>query len=278
MILINYIHWDVNPEIIKLFGIISLRYYSLLFVFGLILGYMIVRKIYLKEKLPVESLEKLSIYISIGIIAGARLGHCLFYDPVYYLTHPFEIILPFQGKPGVDFHFTGYQGLASHGGAIGVLIAIVLYSKRSKTNLWFILDTIAVATPLTGAFIRLGNLMNSEIIGHPSNVPWAFIFERVDHLPRHPTQLYEAFAYLMIFFIMKFTYDRFHVRKRKGFLFGIFLILLFSARILIEFFKINQESFENDLFLKMGQLLSIPFVLAGIIICCYKNYRSEIHL
>jgi len=180
-------------------------------------------------------------------------------------------ILPWKGKIGVDFHFIGYQGLASHGGAIGVLFAIILYSKKFKTNIWFVLDKVAVATPLTGAFIRLGNLMNSEIIGHKTNVPWAFIFQRVDNLPRHPTQLYEAFAYLMIFLIMKFTYDRFHDQKKEGFLFGVFLILLFFARILIEFFKINQESFENDLFLNMGQLLSNPFVLAGIIICYNKS-------
>lgn len=269
--LFNYIHWDIDPEIINLFGTISLRYYSLLFLMGLFLGYMIVRKMYLKEKLPVENLEKLSVYVFAGTIIGARLGHCLFYDPAYYLAHPLEIILPFQGKIGVNFHFTGYQGLASHGGAIGVLLAIIMYSKSSGTNLWFILDKIAVATPLAGAFIRLGNLMNSEIIGHETDVPWAFIFERVDRLPRHPTQLYEALAYLAIFFMMKYAYNRLYAKKEDGFLFGIFLILLFSARILIEFFKINQESFENGLFLNMGQLLSIPFVLGGIIILLKKG-------
>jgi prolipoprotein diacylglyceryl transferase len=232
---------------------------------------MIVRKMYLKEKLPVENLEKLSVYVFAGTIIGARLGHCLFYDPAYYLAHPLEIILPFQGKIGVNFHFTGYQGLASHGGAIGVLLAIIMYSKSSRTNLWFILDKIAVATPLAGAFIRLGNLMNSEIIGHETDVPWAFIFERVDRLPRHPTQLYEALAYLAIFFIMKYAYRRLHAKKEDGFLFGIFLILLFSARILIEFFKINQESFENGLFLNMGQLLSIPFILGGLVILLIKK-------
>ena len=269
--LINCIHWNANPEIIKLFGVISLRYYSLLFVSGLLLGYTIVKRMYQKEKLPVENLEKLATYIFIGTLVGARLGHCFFYDPAYYFTHPLEMILPFQGTIGKDFHFTGYRGLASHGGAIGVLISIIVYCKRSKTNVWFILDKVAVAIPLAGAFIRLGNLMNSEIIGHPTDVPWAFIFEKIDRLPRHPTQLYEAFAYLLIFISIKYFYHQFHTKKQDGFIFGIFLIMLFSARIFIEFFKISQESFENDLFLNMGQLLSIPFVLAGIVIFVKKN-------
>ena len=217
--LFNYINWDINPEIIKLFGIISLRYYSLLFVSGLLLGYLVVKRIYKKEKLPVEDLEKLSLYIFIGTIIGARLGHCLFYEPSYYFAHHFEIFLPFQGTLGKDFRFTGFQGLASHGGAIGVLISIIIYSKRSKTNIWFILDKIAIAIPLTAAFIRLGNLMNSEIAGHVTDVPWAFVFKNIDNLPRHPTQLYEAIAYLLIFIIMMYLYHRLYHKKQSGFFF-----------------------------------------------------------
>lgn len=179
--------------------------------------------------------------------------------------------MPFQGTIGKDFRFTGYQGLASHGGAIGVLLAIIIYSKRSKTNIWAILDKIAIAVPITGAFIRLGNLMNSEIIGHVTGVQWAFIFERVDSLPRHPTQLYEAFAYFSIFFIVLSLYKNQSKKRQKGFFFGVFLILLFSARIIIEFFKINQESFENNLLFNMGQILSIPFIIAGIWITIKKS-------
>lgn len=272
---LNYINWDVNPEIIKLFGAISLRYYSLLFVSGLLIGYSIVKHIYVKENLSVLALEKLSMYIFIGTIVGARLGHCIFYDPAYYFSHPLEMFLPFQGTIGKNFHFTGYQGLASHGGAIGVLLAIILYSRRSKTNIWSILDKIAVAVPITGAFIRLGNLMNSEIIGHVTDVPWAFVFERVDSLPRHPTQLYEALAYLIIFFMMFNLYKKQSAKKQSGFFFGIFLILLFLARVIIEFFKINQESFENDLLFNMGQLLSIPFIIAGIWIVLKKNKNKD---
>ena len=268
--LFNYINWDINPEIIKLFGIISLRYYSLLFVSGLLLGYLVVKRIYKKEKLPVEDLEKLSLYIFIGTIIGARLGHCLFYEPSYYFAHHFEIFLPFQGTLGKDFRFTGFQGLASHGGAIGVLISIIIYSKRSKTNIWFILDKIAIAIPLTAAFIRLGNLMNSEIAGHVTDVPWAFVFKNIDNLPRHPTQLYEAIAYLLIFIIMMYLYHRLYHKKQSGFFFGVFLIMIFTARVLVEFFKINQVSFENNLLFNMGQLLSIPFIIAGIIILIKK--------
>lgn len=264
--ILNYINWNVNPEIIKLFGVISLRYYGILFVLGLLLGYTIVKQLYVKENLSVKSLDKLSIYIFIGTMIGARLGHCLFYDPAYYFSHILEIFMPFQGTIGKDFHFTGYQGLASHGGAIGVLLAIIIYSKRAKENIWSILDKIAVAIPITGAFIRLGNLMNSEIIGHATTLPFAFIFKRIDNIPRHPTQLYESFAYLIIFFIMLYFYKTQYDKKQKGFFFGIFLILLFSARFIIEFFKINQESFNNKLMLNMGQILSIPFIIAGILI------------
>jgi phosphatidylglycerol:prolipoprotein diacylglycerol transferase len=274
--LLNYINWDVNPEIIKIFGEISLRYYSLLFVSGLLLGYAVVKQIYIREKLPIADLEKLSIYIFIGTIVGARLGHCIFYDPTYYFSHPLEMLLPFQGTIGEDFHFTGYQGLASHGGALGVLLSIIIYSKRSNTDLWFILDKVSVAVPLTGAFIRLGNLMNSEIIGHATNVPWAFVFERVDSLPRHPTQLYEALAYLLIFLIMLNLYNKQYPKKQRGFFFGVFLILLFSSRVLIEFFKMSQEPFENNLLFNMGQLLSIPFIIAGILIVIKKRNKKKI--
>lgn len=273
--LLNYIHWDVNPEMINLFGVISLRYYSVLFGLGLIVAYYIMLYLYKKQKLPIANLDKLFVYVFVGTVVGARLGHCFFYEPMYYITHPLEMLLPFQGTIGKDFHFTGYQGLASHGGALGILLSIVLYSKRFKVNIWSLLDKIAVVVPIAGASIRLGNLMNSEIIGHTTDVPWAFIFSHVDGMPRHPAQLYEAIAYIFIFVIMISLYEKQFAKRQNGFFFGVFLILLFLARMIIEFFKMNQVPFEDGLLFNMGQSLSIPFVIAGIWIVVQKSLITD---
>lgn len=216
--MLAYITWNVDPEIIRLFGVISLRYYSLLFVSGLILGYLIVRRIYIKEGIPAESQERLSIYILIGTVAGARLGHCLFYEPAYYWQHPWEIILPFRWIPGESFEFTGYQGLASHGGAIGVLLAIIIYCKKYHVNLLWTLDRVSVAIPLTAFFIRLGNFMNSEILGKPTFSRYGVVFEQVDLYPRHPAQLYEAFSYLLIFWALKWIFYITKENRQNGFL------------------------------------------------------------
>ena len=186
--ILNYIHWNPDPEIVNIFGI-SIRYYGLLFVSGLILCIYILGWIYKRENIPSENLEKLAIYGMIGILAGARLGHCLFYEPSYYLAHPLEMILPIQSQPGGGYKFSGYQGLASHGGALGFLIAVYFYSRKTKHSLIDTLDLVAVVGALAGGFIRLGNFMNSEIIGIPTTKPWRVIFERVDNVPRHPAQL-----------------------------------------------------------------------------------------
>ncbi len=264
-----FIQWDVDPEIVNLFGMISIRYYSLLFVSGLMLSYRIVQRMYKREGLPSEHLWHLATYIFIGTVAGARLGHCLFYEPGYYLSHPLEMLLPVQWIVG-SLRFTGYHGLASHGGAIGVLLAIMAYARKYKETIWAVLDKIGVVAPLAGAFIRLGNLMNSEIIGHPTTVPWAFVFQRVDVLPRHPAQLYEAIAYLIIFVIVYGLYRRKNT-KADGFLFGLMLVLLFMARFLIEFLKEHQVSFEEGLPFDMGQMLSLPFILCGIFLMFLKR-------
>ncbi len=264
-----FIQWDVDPEIVNLFGMISIRYYSLLFVSGLMLSYRIVQRMYKREGLPLEHLWHLATYIFIGTVAGARLGHCLFYEPGYYLSHPLEMLLPVQWIDG-SLRFTGYHGLASHGGAIGVLLAIMAYARKYKETIWAVLDKIGVVAPLAGAFIRLGNLMNSEIIGHPTTVPWAFVFRRVDVLPRHPAQLYEAIAYLIIFVIVYGLYRRKNT-KADGFLFGLMLVLLFMARFLIEFLKEHQVSFEEGLPFDMGQMLSLPFILCGIFLMFLKR-------
>ena len=269
--IISNINWNIDPEIVKLFGVFSIRYYSLLFVTGLILGYFIVKQIYLKEKESIENLEKLAVFVFIGTIVGARLGHCLFYEPEYYLNNPLEMILPFKWKIGESFEFTGYQGLASHGGAIGVLTAIFIYCRKYNVNFLWVLDRLAIATPVTGAFIRFGNFMNSEIIGKPTNSNFGIVFQRVDLLPRHPTQIYEAFAYLLIFLVLLWIYSTQKEKRKNGFIFGLFLVLLFVARFLIEFFKINQVDFESGMIINMGQLLSIPFVLVGLTLMIWKR-------
>ncbi|MCG7851737.1 MAG: prolipoprotein diacylglyceryl transferase [Methanosarcinaceae archaeon] len=259
----NYINWNADPEIINVLGI-SVRYYGLLFVSGLILCIYLLGRIYKIENIPYEHLEKLSIYSMIGILAGARLGHCLFYEPSYYLSHPLEMILPVTFPPEGGIKFSGYQGLASHGGILGLLIALYIYSRKTKHPMIDTLDLIAVVAGLSFGFIRLGNFMNSEIIGTPTTLPWGVVFERVDNIPRHPAQLYEAVSYFIIFAIMMLLYKRKRARLKNGFFFGLGSVLFFSARFLIEFVKENQVGFEDNLTLNMGQLLSLPFIAVGI--------------
>lgn len=246
------IYWNVSPEIIKL-GPISLRWYGLLFASAFVFGYWILLKIYTLEKKPQADLEQLSIYVILGTVIGARLGHCLFYDPVYYLSHPVEIIKVWEG------------GLASHGAAIGILISIYLLTKKQKDKsmLW-ILDRLVIVVALGGALIRLGNLFNSEIIGTASDLPWAFVFARIDKIPRHPSQLYESVFYFISFFILYLIYYKTEKRKKTGFIFGLFLVLIFGFRFFVEFIKKEQSAFEQGMLLDMGQILSIPFIIAGL--------------
>jgi phosphatidylglycerol---prolipoprotein diacylglyceryl transferase len=261
--ILNYIHWNPDPEIINVFGI-SIRYYGLLFVSGLILCIYMLDRIFKRENIPSENLDKLSIYSLIGIIVGARLGHCLFYEPAYYLSHPLEMILPISFTPAGGIKIVGYQGLASHGGILGLLIALYIYSRKTNHSMIDAVDLITVVAGLSFAFIRLGNFMNSEIIGMPTTKPWAVIFTRVDELPRHPAQLYEAISYFIIFAVLMFLYKKRRDRLKNGFFFGLGSALFFTARFLIEFIKEDQVGFEQEMILNMGQLLSIPFILAGI--------------
>ena len=260
--MLQYIHWNIAPEIFSFHGF-ALRYYSLMFALAFLCGIWILQSIYTREATNNSQVGKLFIYIAVGTLAGARLGDCLFYDWGYYQHHIAEIFLPLQLGPGSQVRFTGYQGLASHGGAIGILLATLLYCKKYKVNLFWLLDRLVIAVALAGFFIRIGNLFNSEIIGSPTKVPWAFVFESVDAVPRHPSQLYEAFCYLIIFTLLACLYQKGKAAQR-GYLFSIFLITVFSARIIIEFWKQNQEAFENAMLLDMGQLLSIPFIILGI--------------
>ncbi len=266
--LINYIHWNIDPEIFNLLGI-SLRYYGVLFVGGLTLCIYILTWIFKNENIPLVNLEKLSVYGIIGIFAGARLGHCLFYEPAYYFSHPLEILLPIAFPPDGGIKFIGYQGLASHGGVLGLLIALYFYSRITKHSIIDTIDLIAVVAGLGFGFIRLGNFMNSEIIGIPTTEPWGVIFERVDNIPRHPAQLYEAIFYFIIFTIMLFLYKKMGDRLKNGFFFGLATVLFGTARFIIEFVKENQVGFENGMTLNMGQLLSLPYLVIGIVFIIY---------
>ncbi|MDX6180846.1 prolipoprotein diacylglyceryl transferase [Flavobacterium sp. Fl-77] len=271
------LNWNVDPVIFWITDSFPLKYYGALFACGLLLGYYIVRTIYKTENLSLENLDSLLIYVIVGTILGARLGHCLFYEPDYFFRHPIEILLPIEKIGGV-YKFVGFQGLASHGGTIGVLIALVLYCRKFKVAIFGLLDRMAVAVPVTGAFIRLGNFMNSEIYGKPTNGSWGVVFERDDLIPRHPTQLYEAFAYLLICGILFSLYKIEKIKNAQGFIFGCFLALLFLARFIIEFFKENQESFENDMLINMGQILSIPFIVLGLVLIAWKSKAIKEYL
>lgn len=362
---INYILWEVLPQLVD-FGKFEIRYYSLLFALGFVLGYIILLNVFKKQGLTAELLDKLTIYMVISTIIGARVGHCLFYEFDYYIQHPLEIILPWKGTIGEDFEFTGFQGLASHGAAIGILLGIWLFARKTKSSYLWTMDMIVIVTALAGACIRTGNLMNSEIYGRPTQSHYGMVFtndltrvltykydgfidkvsyskdkttewpaaegvpltmdirfskkikdenqlrhfgdqllvtdfarysfdnnvflpggdslryqlerrERQYHMiaqiggrPRHPTQIYEAASYLLIFFLLLFIFYRLDKRLKNGFIFGIFLTLLFLARFFIEFIKENQEAFEDAMTLNMGQWLSIPFVLAGLVLIYLK--------
>lgn len=260
-----FIHWNVDPVIFNI-GSFGLRWYSLGFLLAFLLGYYIMNKMFLREKVESKYLESLIIYMFVAVLVGARLGHCLFYEPNYFLTsdHWMEIFLPFNMKTG---QFTGYQGLASHGAAIAILIAIWLFYRKYKINVWWILDRLVIVIALGGAFIRLGNLFNSEIYGFETSLPWGFIFERNgETVPKHPTQLYESLSYLIIFTICYLVYRKKDGKLHNGRLFGWWLIALFGMRFLIEFVKEEQVDFEKGMTLDMGQWLSIPFILAGILL------------
>lgn len=268
------INWNVDPEIFTLFNTFPIRYYSLSWALGCALCYFIVKQIYRKENIPLENLEQLTMYIIAGAFLGARLGHCFFYEPQYYFENPIEILLPIR-KIGESFEFTGFQGLASHGGLIGIVTAIILYARKSRTNILWIMDRIALGTSVTAACIRIGNFMNSEVYGKPTNGNWGVIFERDDLIPRHPTQLYEAASYLFIFCVLLFIYNSKKIKKQNGLMVGVLFILMFTARFMIEFVKENQVEFEDSLTLNMGQILSIPLILLGISITIYsKKYKN----
>ena len=255
---INYIVWDANPEIFQI-GTFAIRWYGLLFASGFLVGFFIMQQFFKKEGIPLKVLDSLTTYMVVATIIGARIGHCLFYQPGYYLSHPLEILKIWEG------------GLASHGAAIGILIALYFFAKRYHVTFLWTLDRVVTVTALAGFFIRLGNLFNSEIYGHVTDLPWGFVFIRVGEEPRHPTQLYEGLSYLAIFILLITLYYKKKGKPREGLIFGLFLLLVFLSRFIIEFVKEPQVVFEQGMMLNMGQWLSIPFILAGL----YLIFRPE---
>lgn len=261
------IHW--NPDILAFsIGSVDIRWYGLCWCLGLALAYVVVYRLYRRQGIPQEKFDPLFFYCFVGIIAGARLGHCLFYEPGYFLTHPVEMLLPVK-ETGDGWKCTGYTGLASHGGTLGLIIALWLYVRRTGVNLMRVLDNIAIATPIAACCIRLGNLMNSEIVGKPTGSDYGFVFERLgESFPRHPGQLYEAVAYLLFFFIGLWLYRTYRDRVGTGFFFGWCLTAIFAFRFFVEFVKDVQEDWEVSMVeyigLNQGQLLSLPFVVLGI--------------
>ncbi len=249
----EFLSWNADPVLLSFAGF-KIHWYGALFALAIIAGFQVMKTCYQKENIDIKTLDNLMTYAVVGIIVGARLGHCFFYDPHYYLNYPAKIFAIWEG------------GLASHGGGIGVIVACYLYQRKYQIGFLYLLDRLAISTAIFGFFVRTGNFINSEIIGKPSQVPWAVIFERVDHLPRHAVQLYEAIAYFTIFIVLFSTYRFSKIKDYPGALLGLFLIFVFSARFALEFFKVKQAAYSSDLLLSTGQLLSLPFFIAGILL------------
>ena len=248
----EYFIWNASPIAFS-FGPITVFWYGILFATSILLGLEFMKWAFRLEGKNETSIEPLFLYTVVGIVVGARLGHCLFYDPSFYLSNPLKIFAVWEG------------GLASHGGGLGAIIALYFGAKKYKMNFLWLIDRLIVPTALFGFIVRMGNFINSEIVGLPTDVSWAIIFSKVDNLPRHPAQLYEAFSYLAIFILLFSIYKFSKAKVQPGLLFGIFLTLVFSARFLVEFVKVKQADYDTSfLFMSTGQALSIPFLLTGL--------------
>jgi len=264
--MLAYITWNIDPEIFRI-GPFSVRYYGLMWAMAFYVGYIIFNRFVKREHLPEGFLDSLTMYMIVGTVIGARLGHCFFYEPDYYLSNPIEILKIWHG------------GLASHGAAIGILIALYLFARKHRVPMIYVIDRVVITVAIGGAFIRIGNLMNSEIYGVETTLPWGFIFARNGEiLPKHPTQLYEALSYAAIFFLLYWLYVKADGKLRNGYIFGIFLILLFGARFLIEYVKETQVEFEKHMMLNMGQWLSVPFIIAGIGFLIYSYLKPVVFI
>lgn len=268
--MLNYIIWNVRPEVFPWMDVP--RWYGVFWAIGIFLSISVARYIFKVEKREPNEIDELTIFLIIGTLVGARLGHILFYDPLHYWQYPIEI-LPVSLNP--SFHFTGLAGLASHGGGLGLITAIYIFAMRKNTDFLWLLDRIAIVVPLCGCVIRLGNLMNSEMIGIPSTLPWAFVFTNIDNVPRHPAQLYEAIYCGLLFGLVFHLWRSRRNEWKNGTLFGVMVSILFSLRFLDEFLKENQEDFESSMMLNMGQILSIPYILIGLLIIAVRLYKPE---
>lgn len=266
MILLK-LHWEPSTTLFKL-GSFGIHYYSLMFVIAFSLGYNIMKKMYLKEKVAIDTLESMLFYIVISTLLGARLGHVFFYDWAYYQNHLIEVLLPISSNADGGYSFVGFRGLASHGAALGILLGIIIYQRfNAYKPLAWILDRLIIPTTLGAGFVRIGNFFNSEIVGNYTGNNFGVVFaNRGEILPRHPAQLYEAFAYFILFFFLRYLYRK-GLNRQDGFLVGVFMSVLFSIRFLVEFVKESQGGFETFLpALSTGQWLSVPLIIAGIIV------------
>lgn len=266
MDILSFIHWNVSPEIFTL-GPLQVRWYGLLFALGFLFGYNHGEKMFKHENIDPKWLESLFIYLIVATIVGARLGHVFFYGWEYYSQHPIEILYVWQG------------GLASHGGVIGIIIAMILWSRNvSKRSILWVLDRVVVPSIFVAALIRFGNLMNSEIYGVETTLPWGFIFERNhETVAKHPTQIYESLSYLLTFGVMLYMYWKTKAKDYQGMLVGVFFIMVFTARFFVEFIKEDQEAFEAGMSLNMGQWLSIPFIITGIVLIVLAIRKGPVY-
>ena len=273
----NYLSVIWDPSIGIDLGFFVIRWYSLMFVIAFVLGLRLMKKIYIEDGIDLKQLDTIFMYVFISMLLGMRLGEVFFYSWDYYQNHLLEIILPFKKSPGDSalfgliegWRFTGFTGFASHGAAIAIIIAMYFYSKREiKKSMLFILDRLVIMVALAGFFIRFGNFFNSEIYGKPTDSNFGVIFRAAgETIPRHPTQLYEAFSYLILFFILWRIYWKTKRKFQEGYIFGIFMIALWSLRFVIEFLKEAQVDGREDWVfnsLNTGQVLSIPLILVGV--------------
>lgn len=260
--------WAPDPFAFHI-GSFGVRWYGLLWLLAVVLSSLYVYWIFQREKLSDDDFSSLFVYVFAGVFIGARLGHCLFYEPDYYLAHPLDIILPGHYMADGKWHFTGYAGLASHGGAIGLIISLYLFSRKKKMPMLRVLDIISLAAPLLACIVRIANFMNSEIIGIPTGSHSGIIFANVDNLTRHPAQLYEAGFYLLVFIALWALY-KWTRPRRYGLFFGLCCASIFTFRFFIEFIKERQVDFEASMPIDMGQILSLPFIIMGI----WFTYRA----
>jgi prolipoprotein diacylglyceryl transferase len=276
--ILGYMTWSADPVLFSI-GSASVRWYSFLLVLSIYISYLFLKRMFIKEGVSTDILFSYGLFIIGGLIIGGRLVHCLAYEPEYYLKYPWDIIKPWRGELGKNAVFVGYRGISGHGSAIGIVVGIVLNSLRTKTSIIWMVDRIALFGPLIGFFVRIGNFFNSEILGKATDTPIGIVMTRADQVPRHPVQLYEALAYIMIFVFCYRYYQRRVEKEKPGEFLGLVLVLVYTARFLLEFFKAKQSDVETSLALNMGHLLSIPFIITGLVLLIRpfsKKYQPKL--